>query len=649
MDGFLRREDMVKACRENHCRPPKAEGIRDACEREDEACREELIGIWIDGKEIEVGKGTTILEAARMVGIKLPTLCYHEDLCVAGLCRICVVEVDGGERLEAACSYSIYKPIRVKTHTPYVRRARRRVLELLLAGHVGECYSCIRNNNCELQQLAMEYGITSYPYGHENTPKKKVDRSSHSIVRDMDKCILCRRCVRSCIDLQEVGVFTVKNRGRESEIATFRDCSMEDAICINCGQCVNRCPTGALHEKDQTEDVWKALEDPEKHVVIQTAPAPRAGIGEEFGLPPGTPLTLEMNTALRYCGFDRIFDTCFTADLTIIEEGTELLMRIKDGGTEGAVLPIFTSCSPGWVKYLEHFYPEFIPNLSTAKSPQQMFGSIIKTHYAKLEGIDPGNIVTVALMPCTAKKFEAGRPEMNDSGYRDVDYGLTTREMAKMFRETGIDLPALEKTSFDVPFGGGSGSGIIFGATGGVMESAIRTVYELVTGREIESLFEHGEVIPVRGFEEVKYLELKIDDVGEVPDILRSRFDTFDFLEGATLRVAICHGTANAKRVLEDIREGGCFSRCHFIEFMACPGGCLGGGGQPIPTGRDIRRERAKAIYSEDDKAQVRKSYKNKGVTDLYRDFLRDGPCGKEAHKLLHTTYVKRGKEETLT
>ena len=639
---------MIKACKYNSCRTPKTERLRDACETKGEECSIEVIAVNIDGKDLQVTKGTTILEAAKRIGIKIPTLCYHEDLCVAGICRICLVEVEDSSTLEAACSYSIYKPLKIKTHTPKIRRARKNVLELMLASHVGECYSCIRNNNCELQKLAMEYGITSYSFGHDNTPRKGVDQTSHSIVRDMDKCILCRRCVRSCIDLQEVGVYTVKCRGKDSSITTFKDCSMEEAVCINCGQCVNRCPTGALHEKDETEDVWRVLEDPDKHVVIQTAPAPRAGIGEEFGLPPGTPLTLEMNTALRYCGFKKVFDTCFTADLTIIEEGTELLVRLKDQliGKKEKTLPMFTSCSPGWVKYLEHFYPEFIPSLSTAKSPQQMFGSIIKTHYAKTHNIDPKDIITVALMPCTAKKFEAGRPEMNSSGYRDVDYGLTTREMAKMFRETGIDLPNMERSEFDNPFGGGSGSGIIFGATGGVMESAIRTLFELVTGEEIDSLFQHGEIKEVRGFEDVKYMELEIPGVGEVPEILREVVDDFDFLTGVTLKVAICHGTANARRVLEDIKAGGVFSQCHFIEFMACPGGCLGGGGQPIPTDENIRRERAKAIYSEDNQASVRKSYQNQEVLNLYKEFLPEGPGCKKAHKYLHTSYTKRGKEE---
>ncbi len=637
----------MKPCSSDSCRAPKTEKLREACEGQEPECKLEPIEVEIDGKKLEVNKGTTILDAAKSIGIKIPTLCYHEDLCVAGICRICVVEVEGSNNLEAACSYSIQSPIRVKTHTPNIRRARRNVLDLLLSSHVGECYSCIRNNNCELQQLAMEYGITEYSFGHPNERKHGVDQSSHSIVRDMDKCILCRRCVRSCIDLQEVGVYTVNNRGVESKVATFGGKPMSEIICINCGQCVNRCPTGALHEKDDTGEVWKAIENPKKHVVIQTAPAPRAGIGEEFGLEPGTPLTLEMNTALKYCGFDKVFDTTFAADLTIIEEGTELLLRIKDAlGGGKSHLPVFTSCSPGWVKYIEHFYPEMLENLSSAKSPQQMFGTIIKTYYAEKYGVDPKDIVTVALMPCTAKKFEANRPEMCQSGYQDVDYGITTREMAKMFKEIGIELPKLDKSGFDDPFGGGSGSGVIFGATGGVMESAIRTLYELATGEEIESVFEKGEVKVVRGFEEIKYGELKIEKVrDDVPELLRKQFGDLKFLEGATLKVAVCHGTSNAKRVLENIKNGGEFSECHFIEFMACPGGCLGGGGQPIPTNAEIRKKRAKAIYDEDRSAKIRKSYQNPAIAEIYDKFLPDGPCAGKSHHLLHTKYTKRGKD----
>jgi iron-only hydrogenase group A len=631
------------------CRTSKAEKIRLACENKDLACKEELIDIIIDGKKLKVKKGTTILEVARSLGIKIPTLCYHEDLCIAGICRICLVEVVGMEILQASCSYSIEMDIEIKTHSHKIRKARRHILDLMLASHVGECYSCIRNGNCELQDLAKDYGITEYPFGHPNKSVKPVDCSSMSIVRDMDKCILCRRCVRSCVDLQEVGVFGVKERGDKSYISTFGDRSMEDVICINCGQCVNRCPTGALHEKDQTEEVWRALEDKNKHVVIQTAPAPRAGIGELFGLDPGKNLTLEINTGLKYCGFDRVFDTCFSADLTIIEEGLELLLRLKKNLIKGdnGTLPQFTSCSPGWVKYLEHFNPKYIDNLSSAKSPQQMFGSIIKTYYCEKNNIDPKDVVTVALMPCTPKKFEAAREEMRDSGYRDIDYGLTTRELGKMFKEVGLVLPNLEKSEFDDPFGGISGSGVIFGVTGGVMESAIRTIYELVTGKKIESVFDEGEIKVIRGFDKIKYAELTIDKIGEVPELLKSHFKDFEFLNGVTLKVAVCHGTANAKKVLENIEAGGEFSECHFIEFMACLGGCLGGGGQAIPTNETIRKARAMAIYEGDRESKIKKSYENPAVAELYENFLTDGPGGHKAHKLLHTKYIARGK--TLT
>jgi len=627
-------------------RAPKSERASEVCAPNDVECKMTPIKVTIDGKEVEVMKGTTILEAAKQIGIKIPTLCHHEDLCVAGVCRICVVEVEGMRTLQASCAFPISQPITVHTHTRKVRRARRHILDLMLSSHYGECYSCIRNNNCELQTLAEEYGVDFYRFGHVEKSQHDIDDSSYSIVRDMDKCILCRRCIRTCVDLQEVGVYGVVNRGAETKIATFLDRPMNDIICINCGQCVNRCPTGALHEKDQRKAIWNAIDDPSKHVVIQTAPSPRAGMGEEFGLEPGTPVTLEMNTALRYCGFDKVFDTNFTADLTIIEEGTELLIRLHKAlvKKEEVALPQFTSCSPGWVKYIEHFGPELLDHVSSAKSPQQMFGAVIKTYYAKINKIDPADIVTVALMPCTAKKFECNRPEMDDSGFKDIDYGLTTRELAQMFKETGIDLPAMEKSEFDDPFGRETGSGVIFGATGGVMESAIRTVYELVTGEKIEKLFDKARIMPVRGFEDIKYAELTIDKVGPVPAILKPLFKDFNWLKGATLKVAVTHGTANAKKVLEDIKAGGKLSEAHFIEFMACPGGCLGGGGQPIPTTPEIREARAKAIYAEDERSEVRKSYENPAVAELYEKFIPEGPCSHLSHKLLHTGYTSRGK-----
>ena len=601
----------------------------------------------IDGKEISVPLGTTILDAAKELGVHIPTLCYHEDLCIAGVCRVCVVEVEGQRTLQASCVYPITQPIVVKTNTPKVRRARRHIIDLLLSEHYGECYACKRNGNCELQALAEEYGVDFFRFGHPEEPLCEIDSSSHSVIRDMNKCVDCRRCVRTCIDLQEVGVLEAVNRGDKTTISTFLDHPLAEVICINCGQCINRCPTAALTANDPTDEVWAAIDDPTKHVVIQTAPSPRAGIGEVFGLEPGQPLTFEMNTAMRRCGFDKVFDTNFTADLTIIEEGTELIKRLYNAVVKGdtsIALPQFTSCSPGWVKFLEHFYPEYIPNLSSAKSPQQMFGAVIKTYYAQINNIDPKDIVTVALMPCSAKKFECNRPEMDDSGYKDVDYGLTTRELGKMIKEAGIDLPAMPKSDFDDPFGTATGSGVIFGATGGVMEAALRTVLELVRGELVENLFDHADIVPVRGFDGIRYVELTIDKVGPVPDILAHLVPDWEWLKGVTVKVAVAHGTANARKVLEDIKAGGKFSQCHFIEFMACPGGCLGGGGQPIPTTPAIREARARAIYSEDADYQVRKSHDNPAVVELYEKFLTDGPTGHLAHKLLHTHYTERGK-----
>jgi NADH-quinone oxidoreductase subunit G/[NiFe] hydrogenase diaphorase moiety small subunit len=604
------------------------------------------VSVSINGQDVKVPLGTTILAAAQQIGVRIPTLCHHPDLCVAGVCRVCVVEVEGQRTLQAACAFPVTAPIKVHTHTQKVRQARRHIIDLLLSEHYGECYACGRNNNCELQSLAKEYGVDFFRFGHPEKPKYEIDRSSYSVIRDNNKCVLCRRCVRTCIDLQEVGTIEVAGRSAGSYITTFKDKPLGDVVCINCGQCINRCPTGALRANDPTDEVWAAIDNPKKHVVIQTAPSPRAAIGECFGLPAGSPLTFELNTALKMCGFDRVFDTNFTADLTIIEEGTELITRLYKAlvAKEPVALPQFTSCSPGWVKYLEHFYPEYIPNLSSAKSPQQMFGAVIKTYYAQKHGIDPKDIVTVALMPCSAKKFECNRPEMDDSGFKDVDYGLTTRELAKMISEAGLELPKLPKSDFDAPFGTATGSGVIFGATGGVMEAALRTVIELVAGVKVEDLFQHADIVPVRGFEGVKYMELTIPQVGPVPELLKHLVPNWDWLNGATLKVAVAHGTANAKKVMEDIKAGGKFSECHFIEFMGCPGGCLGGGGQPIPTTPEIRMARAKAIYAEDASYDVRKSHENPDVLTIYNEFLTEGPCGHKSHKLLHTHYTPRGK-----
>ncbi|MBK8550590.1 MAG: iron hydrogenase small subunit [Ignavibacteria bacterium] len=592
------------------------------------------VSIELNGEKMQVQLGKTILEICKENKIHIPTLCYHEDLCIAGNCRMCLVEVEGMRTLQASCAFPVTSPVKIKTFSDKVRKARKHIVDLMLSEHYGECYSCVRNNNCELQTLAKEYGVDSYEFGHICEPRFEIDSSSHAVVRDMDKCILCRRCVRTCIDLQEVGVLEAINRGYDTKISTFMDKPLADVICINCGQCINRCPTGALHANDPSDEIWKAIEDPKKHVVLQTAPSPRAAIGEEFGLPAGISMTGQLNTAIKRMGFDRVFDTNFTADLTIMEEGTELLSRLRKAIVDkdsSVMLPQFTSCSPGWVKFIEHFYPEYLDYLSTAKSPQQMFGSVIKTFYAKEEGIDPKDIVTVALMPCAAKKFECNRPEMDSSGFKDVDYGLTTREMAKMIREAGLRLPELPKTNFDEPFGDASGAGLIFGATGGVMEAALRTVYELVTGRPVP--FKNLNIDVCRGMKGIKEASVKLENCKE----------EFGFLEGVELKFIVAHGTANAKHVMEMLIKGE-LAGYHFVEIMACPGGCIGGGGQPIPTSELIRKLRVKAIYEEEASMPVRKSHENPRIKYIYEKFLTDGPGGKLSHKLLHTKYLKRGK-----
>lgn len=607
-----------------------------------------MITVELNEKKVSVPLGTTILEACKQNQIHIPTLCHHEDLCVAGVCRVCAVEVEGMRTLQAACAFPITASIKVKTSTSQVRKARRHIIDLMLSEHYGECYSCLRNGNCELQSLAQEYGVDEYTFGHCDKPAYEIDKSSYSVVRDMSKCVLCKRCVRTCIDLQEVGVLESIDRGDKTHIGTFMEKPLADVICINCGQCINRCPTAALKANDPSDEIWAAIDDPKKHVVIQTAPSPRAAIAECFGMEAGTSLTQELNTALKRIGFDAVFDTNFTADLTIIEEGTELIIRLYKalvGGDKSVALPQFTSCSPGWVKYIEHYYPEYLDNMSSAKSPQQMFGALLKTFYAQQVNVDPKDVVSVALMPCSAKKFECNRPEMDSSGFKDVDYGLTTREMAKMIKEAGIFLPEMPKSHFDSPFGDASGAGLIFGATGGVMEAAIRSVVEFVTGNKAEDIFANANVTPVRGFEGVKYVELPLGDkVGPVPELIKHLVPTWDWLKGATLKVAVAHGTANAKKIMDDIKAGGIFSQCHFIEFMACPGGCIGGGGQPIPTSLEIRKARAKAIYAEDESLELRKSHENPYVTMIYEKFLTDGPCGHISHKLLHTHYTPRGK-----
>ncbi|MHC4886996.1 MAG: [FeFe] hydrogenase, group A [Planctomycetota bacterium] len=605
------------------------------------------ITVTINDKAIEVKPGTTILEAARELGEYIPTLCFHPDLCANGLCRICMVEVDE-DRIQAACTTQIDEPITVRTHTPRLRGMRRDLLSLLLAEHEGDCTTCDRGGCCELQQLCEECGLREslFPKLSAKTVPP-TDTSSPSIVRDMSKCVLCRRCIHTCSGLQAVGAITPHGRGSDTTIGTYQGAPLSSVPCINCGQCVNRCPTGALVERSHIDRVWAALEDESKHVVIQTAPAPRAGIGELFGCAPGTALTRNLNTALRRLGFDKVFDTNFAADLTIIEEATELILRLyralvlKD---ESQILPQFTSCSPGWIKFIEHHYPHRLGHLSSAKSPQQMFGALIKTWYAESAGVDPASIVNVALMPCTAKKFEIDRPEFCDSGYRDVDLALTTRELGTMIHEFGLNLPELEPSAFDSPFGEETGSGVVFGATGGVMEAALRTALEFITGVQVEDIFKDADILPVRGFEGIKVAEIPMpDEFGPVPELIAHLVPDWEWLRGAVLKVAIAHGTGNAQKVLENLDAGGEFASCHFIEFMACPGGCLGGGGQPIPTSAAIRQARAKAIYAEDTRSQIRKSHENRAVLRVYQDFLTDGPCGKTAHHLLHTTYTPRG------
>ncbi|MBL7032535.1 MAG: iron hydrogenase small subunit [Candidatus Delongbacteria bacterium] len=589
------------------------------------------VEIAINGKKLTVPYGTSILNATRLVGVKIPTLCSHDDLCVVGVCRLCLVEVEGQKTLQAACAYPITASINIRTHTTKVRKARRHVLDLMLRNHYGECYACRRNHKCQLQDRAKEHGVDFFRFGHIKEKRFEEDLSSYAVVRDPDKCVLCYRCVRTCIDMQEVGVLEFINRGFETQVSTFMNKPLAEVICVNCGQCINRCPTGALRANDPSDKVWRAIEDPEKHVIMQTAPAPRACIGEEFGLEAGHSLTRELNTAIRMIGFDQVFDTNFAADLTIMEESAELLTRLKDALVEGKdiPLPMITSCSPGWVKFCEHFYPDQLDHLSTCKSPQQMFGALLKTYYAEKSGINPANIVTVALMPCSAKKFECNRPEMQDSGHKDVDYGLTTREMAQMIKECGIHLPDLDREDFDHPLGLGSGAGLIFGATGGVMEAAIRTAYEIVTGREVP--FEGLNVTPVRGMEGIR----------EASILIENPVEEWKFLAGVELKVAIAHGTANAKKIMELVKAGK--ADYHFIEIMACPGGCLGGGGAPIPTNDEIRRKRAEALYKEDASLEVRKSHENAEIDQIYEEFLGE-PLGERSHRLLHTHYTPRGK-----
>ncbi|MEW6458803.1 MAG: NADH-dependent [FeFe] hydrogenase, group A6 [Bacillota bacterium] len=569
--------------------------------------------LTIDGQRIEVEPGTMILDAAAQVGVKIPTLCYLKDIGHdVGACRICAVEVEGEKELKTACNTPAAAGMVVRTNTPAIREARKVTVELILANHPMECPTCVRNGLCELQDLAAMFGIREVRFPRTQ-PAYPIDDSSVAIIRDPNKCVLCRRCVTVCQQVQSVSAIEFKKVDGEAVVAPVLRAPLAETNCVNCGQCILVCPVGAIYERDETARVWAALADPQKHVVVQTAPATHVSIGDMFGMPTGTDITGKMVAALRRFGFDAVFDTNFTADLTIMEEGSELLERINNGG----VLPQITSCSPGWIKYVEHFYPELLPHLSTCKSPQQMLGALAKTYYAKKKGIDPADVFVVSIMPCTAKKFEAARPEMNDSGHQDVDVVLTSRELGRMIKEAGLDFANLPDEDYDEPMGIGSGAGQIFGATGGVMEAALRTAYELVTGKTLDRI----DFEDIRGLKGIKEAAVPVD--------------------GLDVKVLVSHGLSNAETLMNKLRAGE-LKDYHFIEIMCCPGGCIGGGGQPIKTGTLDRERRITGTYSRDKALQLRKSHENPQVKKLYEEYL-EKPLGHRSHELLHTTYVARG------
>lgn len=574
------------------------------------------ITLKINNVEVSAPEGSTILEAARLAHIEIPTLCYLKEINEIGACRMCVVEVKGARSLVTACVYPITEGMEVFTNTPKVVESRKKTLQLLLSNHDRKCLSCVRSGNCELQTLCKAYGIEDEGRFDGEKQNFELDTSAAHMVRDNNKCILCRRCVAVCEKTQGIGVIGANERGFKTFIGSVFDFDLADTSCVNCGQCIAACPTGALYEKDFTDDVFAAIADPDKYVVVQTAPAVRAAIAEEFGNPIGTDGEGKMVAALRRLGFDKVFDTNFSADLTIMEEANELLDRINNGGK----LPLITSCSPGWVKYCEHYYPDMTDNLSSCKSPQQMFGAITKSYFAEKMGIDKEKIVCVSVMPCTAKKFEIGRDDQDGAGVPDVDIAITTRELARMIKKAGIQFNTLPDEKYDDPLGEGTGAAVIFGATGGVMEAALRTAVETLTGEELKAL-DFTDVRGTKGIKEAAY------DVA-----------------GLNVKVAVASGLANARELLDKVQSGE--ADYQFIEIMGCPGGCVNGGGQPQVPGYirntvDVRGKRAAVLYDLDAKNPIRKSHENPQIKKLYDEYLGK-PGSEKAHHLLHTTYVKR-------
>jgi iron-only hydrogenase group A len=589
-----------------------------------------MINVTINSQLLQVPEDTTILQASRMININIPTLCNIEGREPVGACRVCLVEVEGAKTLQASCSTPVTEGMVVYTHSKKARIARRNVVELLLSEHNGNCQTCDRGTDCELRSLAEEMGITDLPYeGRKIQPH--IDDTTPALIRDSAKCIKCRRCVTVCNEVQGVGALFPQGRGFDTFIGPAFCQDLKDVACVQCAQCAAVCPVGAIVEKSSISAVWDAIENPKIHVVVQTAPAIRAALGEEFGYEPGTRVTGKMVAALRRLGFDSIFDTNFTADLTIMEEGTELLTRLKKAlvDKEDVALPMFTSCSPGWINFAEFYFPQFLPNISTCKSPQQMFGAVAKSFYAQKIGIKPEDMIVVSVMPCTAKKFEAQRPEMNANGVPDVDYVLTTREFAKMIKEAGLDFRSLPDEQMDAPLGLSSGAADIFANTGGVMEAALRTAYEIVTGRELP--VDNLHVTPITG----------LDGIKEASLVIENTIDDWKFLEGVELKVAVSHGLGNTRRLLEHIKANGC--PYHFVEVMTCVGGCVGGGGQPRFTDDSVRLKRIAGIYAEDEGKKIRKSHENPDIQKLYAEYL-GAPLGEKSHHLLHTHYTPKKK-----